>query len=198
MASPSSSKTPHEFLSPKDLYIANLIEVFQYDPKAPIPPTQTLDSTTSKLIPNPEYQQWVNHDKFILDRMRRKTPEPIWSEISGFKTSQEVWNYLQKSFFDEQYVKVAQLRHKLLTLQKGKLRVHDYCKQIEMINIVLSFIGHSVSEDDLVRFAIGGLCHRYDVLVRSVLAKPVLPTLHELRWRLIEYTNIYAADNEDV
>ncbi|RZC50346.1 hypothetical protein C5167_018774 [Papaver somniferum] len=169
MASHSSSKSLHQFLSPKDLFIANWIEMFHYDPKASIPPTQTLDSTTNKLIPNPEYLKWVKHDKFILDQMCRETPAPIWSEISGCKTSREVWNYLQKSYFDEQYVKVAQLRHKLLTLQK-------------------------VSEDDLVRFAIGGLCHRYDVLVGDILAKPVLPTLNELRWRLIVYMEIHYED----
>ncbi|KAI3862877.1 hypothetical protein MKW92_012627, partial [Papaver armeniacum] len=93
--------------------------MFRYvDPMVPIPPPETLDSITNKLIPNPEYEEWVKTDEYILSQMKRTITEPILSQISGLKTSRDVYNHLEKSYFDEHSVRVPELRHRLLTLQK--------------------------------------------------------------------------------
>ncbi|RZC79716.1 hypothetical protein C5167_042292, partial [Papaver somniferum] len=97
-------------------------DMFRYvDPMVPIPPTETLDSITNKLIPNPEYEEWVKTDEYILSQMERTITEPILSQISGLKTSRDVYNHLEKSYFDEHSARVPELRHRLLTSQKGIL-----------------------------------------------------------------------------
>ncbi|KAI3966256.1 hypothetical protein MKW92_034153 [Papaver armeniacum] len=98
-------------------------DMLQYiDPKVPIPPTETLDCTTNKLIPNRKYEEWIKVDQYILFQFIRTISEPvILSQISGFKTSREVWLHLEKSFFDQHSLRVPELRHQLLTLRKGIL-----------------------------------------------------------------------------
>ncbi|MCL7035141.1 hypothetical protein MKW94_005377 [Papaver nudicaule] len=137
------------------------------DTKVPIPPTETLDPIRNKLIPNPEYEEWVKTDQYILTEMRRTITEPMLNQINGLKTSREVWTHFEKSYFDEHSVKIPELRQRLLTLRKGDLAVPTYFAQIFKIRNVLWFLGHSVSEDDSVRCALGGLGHEYDGFVQG-------------------------------
>ncbi|KAI3921024.1 hypothetical protein MKX01_036003 [Papaver californicum] len=132
------------------------------DTKVPIPPTETLDPIANKLIPNPEYEEWVKSDQQILTQMCRTISERILNQINGLKTFREVWTHFEKSYFDEHSGKVPELRHRLLTLHKDGLKVANYFAQIFRIRNVLWFVGHSVSEDDLVRSVLGGLGHEYD------------------------------------
>ncbi|KAI3977911.1 hypothetical protein MKX01_036751 [Papaver californicum] len=163
-------------------------DMLQYvDPMVPIPPTQTLDCITNKLIPNPKYEEWIKVDHYILTQFRRTITEPvILNQISGLKTSREIWVHLEKSFFDLQSPRVPQIRHQLLTLRKGNHHRDDYLRQIQKISNVLRFVGHSVDEDDLVRFALGRLGDEHDDFVQGILARPLLPALYELRELLIE------------
>ncbi|MCL7024622.1 hypothetical protein MKW94_017657 [Papaver nudicaule] len=162
-------------------------DMFRYvDPMVPIPPAETLDSITNKLIPNPAYEEWVKTDRYVLSEMERTITEPILSQLSGLKTSRDVYNHLEKSYFDEHSARVPELRHQLLALRKGNLQVENYFTEITRIKNDLWFVGHSVSEDDLVRFALGGLGHEYHDFVQDVLSRPVLPKYFPLRWLLIE------------
>ncbi|RZC53761.1 hypothetical protein C5167_012609 [Papaver somniferum] len=81
-------------------------------------------------------------------------------------------------------IKVPELRHRLLALCKDGLTVDKYFHPIFRIRNVLWFLGHSVSDDDLVRCALGGLGHEYDGFVQGILARPVLPNINQL-YRLI-------------
>ncbi|RZC92103.1 hypothetical protein C5167_027993 [Papaver somniferum] len=81
-------------------------------------------------------------------------------------------------------IKVPELRHRLLTLRKDGLSVDKYFHPIFRIRNVLWFLGHSVSDGDLVRCALGGLGHEYDGFVQGILARPVLPNIDQL-YRLI-------------
>ncbi|KAI3880470.1 hypothetical protein MKX03_031021 [Papaver bracteatum] len=154
------------------------------DAKVPIPPTEILDPITNKLIPNPEYKEWVETDQYILTQMRRTITEPILNQINGFKTAREVWTHFEKLYFDEHCGKVPELRHRLLTLRKDGLKVDKYFNPIYLIRNDLWFHGHPVSDGDLVRCALGGLGHEYDGFVQGILARPVLPTLSQL-YRLV-------------
>ncbi|RZC92105.1 hypothetical protein C5167_027994 [Papaver somniferum] len=73
---------------------------------------------------------------------------------------------IKKSYFDEHSGKVPELRHRLLTLRKDGLSVDKYFHPIFRIRNVLWFLGHSVSDGDLVRCALGGLGHEYDGFVQ--------------------------------
>ncbi|XP_026441711.1 uncharacterized protein LOC113340885 [Papaver somniferum] len=95
-----------------------------------------------------------------------KCAEPILNQINGLKTCREVWTHFEKSYFDEHSGKVPELRHRLLTLRKDGLSVDKYFHPIFRIRNVLWFLGHSVSDGDLVRCALGGLGHEYDGFVQ--------------------------------
>ncbi|KAI3951247.1 hypothetical protein MKW92_009506 [Papaver armeniacum] len=150
------------------------------DAKVPIPPTETLDPITNKSISNPEYEEWVKTDQYILTQMRRTITEPILNQINGFKTAREVWNHFEKLYFDEHCGKVPELRHRLLTLRKDGLKVDKYFQPIYLIRNDLWFLGHPVSDGDLVRCALGGLGHEYDGFVQGILALPALPSFSQL------------------
>ncbi|RZC53762.1 hypothetical protein C5167_012618 [Papaver somniferum] len=138
------------------------------DAKVPIPPAETLDPITNKSIPNPELEKWVKTDQYILTEIRRTITEPMLNQINGFKTAREVWNHFEKSYFDERCGKVPELRHRLLTLRKDSLKVGDYFDQIFKIRNDLRFLGHPVSDGDLVHCALGGLGREYDGFVQGV------------------------------
>ncbi|KAI3935773.1 hypothetical protein MKX01_032957, partial [Papaver californicum] len=135
------------------------------DTKVPIPPTETLDPIANTLISNHEFEEWVKTDKQILTQLCRTITEPILNQINGLKTSREVWTHFEKSYFDEHSGKVPELRHELLALRKDGLKMANYFEQIFRIRSLLLFLGHSVSEDDLVRSALGRLGHEYDDFV---------------------------------
>ncbi|KAI3896404.1 hypothetical protein MKW92_046446 [Papaver armeniacum] len=139
--------------------------------KVPIPATETLDPITNKSIPNPEYEEWVKTDRYILTEIRRTITEPMLNQINGFKTAREVWNHFEKSYFDEHCGKVPELRHRLLTLRKDGLKVGDYFDQIYKIRNDLRFLGHAVSDGDLVSCTLGGLGREYRGFVRVILAR---------------------------
>ncbi|KAI3845481.1 hypothetical protein MKX03_023416 [Papaver bracteatum] len=169
-----------------DLVLRSLGLKHYVDTKVPIPPTETLDPITNTLIPNPDYEEWVKTDQHILNQLLRTITEPILNQINGLKTSREVWNHFEKSYFDEYSGKVPELRHRLLTLRKDGRKVGEYVGEIYKVRNVLWFLGHSVSEDDLVRCALGGLGHQYDDFVQGILAAPALPSLNHLSSLIFE------------
>ncbi|KAI3870216.1 hypothetical protein MKX03_029868, partial [Papaver bracteatum] len=106
------------WISDIDFVLQSLGLKHYVDTKVPIPPTETLDPITNTLIPNPDYEKWVKTEQHILNQLLRTITEPILNQINGLKTSREVWNHFEKSYFDEYSGKVPELWHRLLTLRK--------------------------------------------------------------------------------
>ncbi|OVA02974.1 hypothetical protein BVC80_8755g21 [Macleaya cordata] len=150
------------------------------DPSFPIPPTHILDTTTNILNPNHIYNQWRKVDNTLLSWIRATLSESILSQLVTFKTSQEVWSYLEASFSSQNTARFFHLQNLLATIRKDNLSITDYLHKIKTTADSLASVLKPVSDLDLVSHALRGLGPDYESFTTAIYTRSVFPTFTEL------------------
>uniref|UniRef100_A0A803QH79 Retrotransposon Copia-like N-terminal domain-containing protein n=1 Tax=Cannabis sativa TaxID=3483 RepID=A0A803QH79_CANSA len=80
----------------------------------PTPP-ETLAGNT----PNPEYQQWMRFDQFLMHWLMNSVSDNMLGHVIHCRTSAEIWNTFSQLFATRSRVRLLQLRGLLQSTKKG-------------------------------------------------------------------------------
>jgi hypothetical protein len=68
-------------------------------PPTTIKISETVDGkAVEKMVPNPEYDEWLTNDQLVLGRLVTSLEPDVLMQIVGLKTSTAVWSALATSF----------------------------------------------------------------------------------------------------
>lgn len=83
--------------------------------KLPKPPrfSQSTSVNSSQPASNPEYDQWVILDQFLLSWILASISEAMYGHVVNCQTSAEVWSVLEKLFVSDSKARTLQLRFML-------------------------------------------------------------------------------------
>ena len=109
------------------------------------------------LASNPEYDQWVILDQFLLSWILASISRAMYGHVVDCQTSAEVWSVLEKLFVSDSKARTLQLRFMLQSLKKCALSINDYVLKMRNIADMLFISGKPVSNEDLILYILGGL-----------------------------------------
>ncbi|PWA82231.1 hypothetical protein CTI12_AA178870 [Artemisia annua] len=137
----------------------------------PPPPPPTADklilfSITNKVpvklrLEKYNYNSWSSLFKIHLGSLGLKfhveeeaSPKQVVSTLGNAK---ELWDHLQGLFHDNKDARAISLDNELRSIKIGMMSINDYCTKIKSMADMLKNIGSSISEKNLVIYAVNGL-----------------------------------------
>ncbi|KAJ8645920.1 hypothetical protein MRB53_007668 [Persea americana] len=92
----------------------------------------------------------------------------------------DVWTALEKHFSSQSRARLLQLRLQLQTVKKDTLSITNYLQKVKIFTGHLTAAGHSIPDDEILLYILGGLGHEYDALATSITTCTELIDLDEL------------------
>lgn len=158
--------------------VENLIDGSTPPPSRLVVQTNGGQGMTSLI--NPDYQIWMRQDQALLSWQLSSMTEPILGTITGCHTSCELWTALKRSFSSQTKAKALQLRMKLQSTKKGSLSITDYYNSMKNIADSLTAAGNFITDEELVRYILGGLGSDYDSVVVNITARATMSSIEEI------------------
>ncbi|RVW52173.1 Retrovirus-related Pol polyprotein from transposon RE1 [Vitis vinifera] len=154
--------------------------------KLPKPPrfSQSTSFNSSQPASNPEYDQWVILDQFLLSWILASIFEAMYGHVVNCQTSTEVWSVLEKLFVSDSKARTLQLRFMLQSLKKGALSINDYVLKMRNIADMLSTSGKPVPYEDLILYILGGLGPEFETIVVNITSRSEAISLQEVHYLL--------------
>ncbi|RVW59231.1 Retrovirus-related Pol polyprotein from transposon RE1 [Vitis vinifera] len=154
--------------------------------KIPKPPrfSQSTSVNSSQPASNPEYDQWVILDQFLLSWILASISEAMYGHVVNCQTSAEVWSVLEKLFVSNSKARTLQLRFMLQSLKKGALSINDYVLKMRNIADMLSTSGKPVPDEDLILYILGGLGPEFETIVVNITSISEAISLQEAHYLL--------------
>ena len=154
--------------------------------KLPKPPrfSQSTSVNSSQPTSNPEYDQWVILDQFLLSWILASISEAMYGHVVNCQTSAEVWSVLEKLFVSDSKARTLQLRFMLQSLKKGALSINDYVLKMRNIADMLSASGKPVPDEDLILYILGGLGPEFETIVVNITSRSEAISLQEVHYLL--------------
>jgi len=145
-------------------------ELFGYVDGSIICPPQLVPCPTSSttLVPNPEYQFWVQQDKLILSAIISTLSKIVLTHVVGLQKSLDIWTTLEKMFASQSKARIVQIRLQLATLKKGDSSIADYFQKAQTLAHTLAAIDEPLKESEVITYILAGLSTDYDSLVTTV------------------------------
>jgi hypothetical protein len=166
-------------------------DLFGYvDGSIPCPPQSdqsSSDTSSITLVPNPNYNLWVQQDKLILSAVVSTLSEVVLAHVVGLKTSRDVWTTLEKIFASESKARIMQTRYQLATLKKGASSIVDYFQKAQTLAHTLAAIDEPLKESEVVFYILAGLSTDYDPLVTSITTRIDPISLEDLYGHLLTH-----------
>lgn len=129
---------------------------------------------------SPVSLSWLRRDQFLLSWMLSSITDSMLGHVNRCAHSFQVWKTLDDLFQSQSKARSMNLRFQLQTLKKGSSSVDEYFLQMRSIADGLLAAGHSLSDDDLVLYVLGGLGAEFDAVVVSLTTGRELPSLSEV------------------
>nr|GEX67661.1 hybrid signal transduction histidine kinase M [Tanacetum cinerariifolium] len=131
------------------------------------------------------YSSWcyffkIHHDNFGV----LKHTEGRLIKINP-KTAKDAWEQVEKIFLDNKRRRTIALKGELRVIQMGDLTADAYFRKIESIVTLLNDLGSSMTDDDVVTYAINGLSEKYAQLATIIAHKDPFPNLDTMRSMVI-------------
>ncbi|KAL6344904.1 hypothetical protein AAG906_006662 [Vitis piasezkii] len=139
---------------------------------------------SSQPASNPEYDQWVILDQFLLSWILASISEAMYGHVVNCQTSAEVWSVLEKLFVSDSKARTLQLRFMLQSLKKGALSINDYVLKMRNIADMLSASGKPVPDEDLILYILGGLGPEFETIVVNITSRSEAISLQEVHYLL--------------
>ena len=154
--------------------------------KLPKPPrfSQSTSVNSSQPASNPEYDQWVILDQFLLSWILASISEAMYGHVVNCQTSAEVWSVLEKLFVSDSKARTLQLRFMLQSLKKGALSINSYVLKMRNIADMLSTSGKPVPYEDLILYILGGLGPEFETIVVNITSRSEAISLQEVHYLL--------------
>jgi hypothetical protein len=91
--------------------------------------------------------------------------------VQDSKSSKQAWDTLVKMYNTNTQARKMQLKQKLHNLQKNKMNINDYSTKVKNLANVLTSIGSSINDEDLVAVTLNGLGKYYSQLQISIVVQ---------------------------
>ena len=112
--------------------------------------------------PNPQYQLWINNDKFLISWLLGTTKEDVLSIIFSVKTTYEVWTSLKKQLLP--IIVKKNIKNMLTTFKKRPQFLEEYLRDCKNIcNNLVTIKKSTLDQDKVFQFAYG-LGHSHIIL----------------------------------
>lgn len=157
------------------------------------PPSEQLTVDGSQHT-NPRFSHWHWQDQHILSWMRSSISDNILGQVASCTSAAELWKSLQQSFSATSWPCLSELRSSLQTMTKEGLSCSDYCQKMRSIADELAFIGHPVTDDELVLQVLCGLGSDFNSFVIAATMKDHL-SFDEFQAMLQTHENLLQAQS---
>ncbi|PWA64003.1 hybrid signal transduction histidine kinase M [Artemisia annua] len=154
-----------------------------------------VEKSASSSTPDPE---WCKHDDlikmWILGSLCDSLQEQVVSTPGNAK---DLWDHLEKLFHDNKDARAINFDNELRSIKIGSMSINEYCTKIKSMADRLKNLGSSVSEKNLVIYAVNGLDSRFATIVKIIRHSEPLPTFETARNTLLleESTLLEAVTN---
>jgi gag-polypeptide of LTR copia-type len=119
-------------------------------------PEPTITNTAGTIVVNPAYAHWKRQDKLLNAWIRSTLSDSILAQVMTSSTCQLLWQAIQTNFSTSSRARLQDLKNQLQNLSKDNLSCSDYLLKIRQLADELTFVGNSISDDDLVSAAVKG------------------------------------------
>uniref|UniRef100_A0A803QGW3 Uncharacterized protein n=1 Tax=Cannabis sativa TaxID=3483 RepID=A0A803QGW3_CANSA len=140
----------------------------------PRPPATIVDpSNGTRFLPNPDLADWIRLDQFLLSWLFNSISESMLGHVARCASTAELW-------------------------EKGSTPIDEYILKMRCLGDALMAAGHTISDDKLILYILGGLGGEYDPAIVNLTSKETV-TIQEVQFLLqtqeirIEQMNSIAA-----
>ncbi|GJY88063.1 protein kinase, ATP binding site-containing protein, partial [Tanacetum coccineum] len=105
--------------------------------------------------------------------------------VSTPGTAKDLWDHLEKLFHDNKDARAINLDNELHSLKIGNMSINNYCTKCKSMADGLKNLGSSVSEKNLVIYAVNGLDSRFATIVEIIRHREPLPSFKTARNMLL-------------
>ncbi|GKD35079.1 hybrid signal transduction histidine kinase M, partial [Tanacetum coccineum] len=118
-------------------------------------------TTSTTIPPTPE---WLKIDSIVLSWKFMTLSETLQAQlvVEDPQTAKEAWDLIPTIFKDNKMSRFIALKAELRSLKLGDLSINDYFRKIKSIATILTSLGSSISNDDVVTIALEWLNDKYD------------------------------------
>ena len=113
--------------------------------------------------PPPPTDEWKTADSIVKSWILLTLSPTLQGRLIKLnpKTTKDAWEHVEKIFLDNKRTRTVALKGELRVIQMGDLTADAYFRKIESIVTLLNDLGSSMSDDDVVTYAINGLSEKY-------------------------------------
>lgn len=113
---------------------------------------------------NPEFAKWVRKDQLVMAWLFGSLTEEALRSVYGLHSAQDVWFSLGKKYNRVSATRKLDLQRKLQGMKKGQKTMTEYLNDIKSVCDQLDSIGSSLSEQEVIYGALGGLGKEYEAI----------------------------------
>ena len=129
---------------------------------------RSLQTTNGQFINNPIFKHWERQDQMLLGWIRSSLTETIQGQVASCLTTSSLWSSLIHSYSATSRVRLNDLRRQIQSSTKGSASCIDYLNRMRSLADELAFIGHPMSDDDLISAVLTGLGPEFTPFIVSV------------------------------
>ncbi|XP_071699620.1 uncharacterized protein [Rutidosis leptorrhynchoides] len=132
---------------------------------------------------DPPDEETRNADAVVLSWIFLTISEPLLERVLNMqpKTSHDAWEFLKKIFHDNKRSKIVELTAELRSLHNGDLTAEQYFRKVESISALLSNLGSTIKDEELVTYAINGLNDRFPHAQHIIIHSDPFPNFETVR-----------------
>nr|GEX96912.1 ribonuclease H-like domain-containing protein [Tanacetum cinerariifolium] len=146
----------------------------------------TSTDDTSSCEPTPPTAEWLTIDSIILTWIFTTLSKTLQQRlvVENPTTNKEAWDILALIFNDNKRSRSIALKAELRSIKLGDLSIDAYFRKIESIATILSSLGSSVSNDDVVNIVLDELPEKYQHVSDIIIHQDPYPDLKTVRYML--------------
>ncbi|KAB2606650.1 hypothetical protein D8674_006367 [Pyrus ussuriensis x Pyrus communis] len=130
------------------------------------------------------YKIWKIHDKALMTLIATTLSPSALSFVIGCQSSKEMSDNLRKRFASITRTSIVQMKIDLHNIKKGHESIDKYLQQIKDFRDQLTFIGVTISDEDIVIVALRSLPSEYNTIKVVIRGRESLVSLKERRSQL--------------
>ncbi|GJU84384.1 hybrid signal transduction histidine kinase M [Tanacetum coccineum] len=137
--------------------------------------------------PPPPTDEWKTADSIVKSWIFLTLAPTLQGRLIKInpKTAKDAWEQVEKIFLGNKCTRTIALKGELRVIQMGDFTADAYFRKIESIVTLLNDLGSSMTDDDVVTYAINGLSEKYAQLATIIAHKDPFPDLDTMRSMVI-------------
>ncbi|CAL8175749.1 unnamed protein product [Prunus armeniaca] len=149
-------------------------------PTIPNPNAKADESAFLSLLPNPEYDDWVQKYQLVFSLINGSLHHEVLTTVGSKTTACDTWVALETRFVSPNQNRLLQLQSDLLRTTRGESSITDFLDRINLIDDNLVLAGASVADSDLLTVVMNNVCPLYENVVAATQAREKPINMHDL------------------